>query len=170
MKTVTIKILSDANEQTPTPNGSGANSDGSRPSPNAKKTKEQKSTAQMVTTFIARKAYYAVKNNATQFIYKYFNASEMYKERVSVENAVSTIDSFVDIGTAAVGTAKLFSMVGASGVAGGVVGATVATAMKAIGTYQTLSNDAQKLIDSSYGNYFRATRAGFVAGGHDTEN
>ena len=167
MKTVTIKIVSDMGNQTPTPTGDGL---GEKPNPKTKKTKEEKTTGQLVSAYIARRAYYVAKSTATQYVNKYFNAAELYKERVSVDNAMSTIDTFVDVGTAGMVASKMFKDTGIGPVGGFVIGTLVTVATKAVQKFNELSNETQRLIDSSYGNYFNATRAGFVAGGHDTEN
>jgi hypothetical protein len=164
MNQVLIKIISDSDNQTPNPNASeGGNANG-KPDPRAKKTKKKKSDSQIMAIYFARKAYYLAKGQATQCATKYFNASEMYKEKIMVDNAMSTIDFGVDLFSAGITGAKY------GGVAGFFIGTTFAALAKGVQRFNELSNETQKLIDSSYGNYFNATRAGFVAGGHNTEN
>lgn len=167
MRQVTIKIISDSGNQMPNPNG-GDNSN--KPKANAKNTTEKQTAGGAMAVYLARRAYYLIKGQATQYATKYFNASEMYKEKIMIDNAVSTIDFGVDLFTSGMVTAKMMAGTALGGVGGFVIGTAVAALTKGVQRFNELSNETQKLIDSSYGNYFNATRAGFVAGGHNTEN
>ena len=168
MKQVTIKIISDSEKTVPNPSASD-NGASTKKKPKAD-SKEKKTPAETLAIYFARKAYYMAKAQATQFVNKYANASEMYKERADVQNVMSTIDFAVDSFATVGGMASMFSNLGFSGPVGAIIGIALTAINKGISTFNEMSNNAQRVIDSAYGNYFNATRAGFVAGGHDTEN
>ena len=167
MRTITIKIVSDAGEQTPNPNG---NVSQNAPNPSAKKTKGSDDAMKTFGIYVARRAYYLAKSTASQYVNKYFNASEMYREQMMISNTMNTIDYFVDIGTSGMFVSKMLAGTAAGGPVGFAIGAGIMALTKGIQRFNELSNQAQQLVDSSYGNYFNSTRAGFVAGGHNTEN
>ena len=162
MKTVTIKILSDANEQTPTPNPNESKMV-NKPSADGKQKKEQKRSSAL-SAYIARRAYYLVKGEAMKVMNRYIDAAELYKAREVVDNAMNTIDYAVDLFTATKVGASIGGGVGA--VAGFLVGATSLGIRK----YDEMRDNASQLVKSAYDNYFYSMRSGFVAGGHGTEN
>lgn len=162
MKTVTIRILSDATEQTPIPNPS--DSSANKPSSNASKKKKAENKSATLSAYLARRAYYLVKSEATKVMNRYIDAAELYKTREVVDNAMTTIDYAVDLFTATKMGASIGGAVGA--VAGFAVGATSIGVRK----YDEFRSNAEQLVKSAYDNYFYGTRSGFVAGGHGTEN
>lgn len=161
MKTVTIRILSDSSEQTPNPNPNDLKKD--NPTTDAKKKKGEKKNATL-SAYIARRAYYLVKNEAKRIMNRYIDANEDYKSRQMVDNAITTIDYAVDLYTAA----KIGASIG--NVAGGFVGFTIGATSLGVTKYNELQGNAEQLIKSAYDNYFYSMRSGFVAGGHGTEN
>lgn len=159
-KEVIIRVLGET-EPSPSPT---ASSSGNTPKANAKEKKKEKTASEMVMTYAANRVWQAVKSEAQYHMGKYFNLTEDYKGQMMVDNAATTIDMAM----------SMYTSIKVGMVMGGPVGAAVAVAANALtkttSALHRYADEATKIIDNAYGNYFYGTRAGFVAGGHGTEN
>lgn len=120
--------------------------------------------AKFMKSYIAKRVWEQVKGTAVWTADKYLGMTENYKMQTLVENAVSTIDSAVSIGTA----------IGMGFAVGGPVGAAVFGAISAtsqgISKFKQYIDASQQIVNNAYGNHFYAARAGYDLGGHGTEN
>jgi len=157
---VIVRILNET-EDIPHPTTKGTVNG---PKASAKRRSEGKDPTAWVSTYAANKIWGAVKNEAVHFASKYIDATENYVARMMVDNATKTIDDFMGLAHA----------ITTGAVMGGGIGAAVAAVLtvgaKAAQAFNTYADSSKSIIENAYGNYFYGTRAGFVAGGHDTEN
>lgn len=167
-RSITITIINEASEDRPSPDLGSQDSEKKKPSADNEKSK--KTVGDLLKIYVGRRIYQSVKSTATTYMNKYFDASENYHAATAVDNVVSTIDGVVDLWSGAKGAAKGFAMIGASAAVGFGLGLTAVALTKTISAINQYASEAQNLVNSAYGNYFYGQRAGFVAGGHGTEN
>ena len=167
-RSITITIINEASDELPSPDLSTQESAKAKPS--ADNEKKKKTVGDLLKIYVGRRIYQSVKSTATTYMNKYFDAAENYHAATAVDNTMTTIDGIVDLWAGAMGAAKGFAMIGASAGVGFGLGAAAVAITKTISAINQYASEAQNLVNSAYGNYFYGQRAGFVAGGHGTEN
>ena len=173
-RVVTIRIINDQTD-VPSPSPDMAQAEkASQPVPSPANPKgssnKEDDSMKVIRTYIGNRIYHMVEAEARHVTGKYFAAAEEYSMQAFYDNASSTISFFKDSHDAVLSAGKVLAKAGMSASAATGVGIAFVVAAKAIQTFNQYANEAQKLIESSYGNYFYGTRAGFVTGGHGTEN
>ena len=168
-RTITVRIIDEtAANAIPTPaGGSGIaaepNPSGSTPS-GKKKNANEKTMTEILWILAGKRIVNYVKSESMYYTGKYFNLTENYYGQTFVANATQTIEDNMAVATSAMMGLKM----------GGTVGAVVATVMsvaqKTLKALDNYAEEARKMAENAYGNYFYGERAGFVAGGHGTEN
>lgn len=169
MREVIVRIISEEQtEPTPVPQ-----EDNSAPSPTAKRKKNKEDDSdfgKVFAAYVGKRAWSNIKSSAQYFTGKYFTASENYRLQTNVDNAMDTIDFGVSTAFSMVAASKLFKDTAVGSAGGAVIGLVVTALNKTIQTVRRFENETQKIMDNAYGNYFYGERAGYVAGGHGTEN
>ena len=163
---VIIRILEERPSE-PDPEASdGGQSDPSRTG----KSKKDKTLSQLLTAYVGKRVWGIIKEEAKYFTGKYFAATENYKTQSLVDNALETIDFGMSTGFSMVAGAKMFegTALGAGG--GALLAAAAVITQKTVTAFNRYFDEAQKIINNTYGNYFYGERAGYVDGGHGTEN
>lgn len=165
---VIIRILE---ERPLEPSADASGSTTSEPSRSGKAGgKKEKTLSQLLTSYVGKRVWGILKNEAKYFSGKYFNTTENYKMQSYVENTLDTIDFGVSTAFSMVVGSKLFENTAIGGDAGAILGIAVAVGQKAVSTFNKFSDETQRIINNTYGNYFYAERSGYVSGGHGTEN
>lgn len=164
---IVIRILEERS-LAPDPEADGGSAS-SRPSESASEKKE-KTLKQLMGAYIGKRVWNILKNEAKYFTGKYFSATENYKAQSYVDNTLDTIDFAVSTGFSMFAAGKLFADTAIGGVGGMALAVGAAVVQKSVGAFNKYSDEAQKIINNTYGNYFYAERSGYVAGGHGTEN
>lgn len=136
---------------------------------NGKKSGDR-SLSEIMWAYLGKRAIRAIKNEAVHYAGKYFSAADDYKKQEMVANASSTIDDVTSLGFAAFAGYKMFANTAIGGPWGAVIGVAVTAVTKTAGAIKSYEQEAQKITENAYGNYFYGVRAGLVAGGHGTEN
>ena len=170
-KEVIIRILYDESGE-PNPEATPSSQD-KQPQPSgkkAKKEKESQTTAQVFGAYMAHRSWNFIKTEAKYYSNKYMIASEAYREQTLVENAVDTIDFAISTGMIVYAGAKTFAGTALGAAGGGLVALAVTAIAKTAQAIHRYADEAQRIAESAYGNYFYGVRAGFVDGGHGTEN
>lgn len=115
--------------------------------------------------YLGKRIITRIKTEAMYYTGKYFDVTENYKASNLVDNASSTIDMATSLFVGAkVGTHVLGAGLGTG------IGLAVTAIGMGVGAVKKYGEEAQKIAQNAYGNYFYGTRAGYVDGGHGTEN
>lgn len=166
---VTIRIIGDSQPSPNPSNPTPPNGNQNNPKNNGKK-KDEKSLSEIMWAYLGKRALLAIKNEAVQYTGKYFNATDNYKGQEMMTNASDTIDSVMSMGFAAFAGYKMFASTAIGGPWGAVIALAVSAVSKAHGAIKSYEQEANRITENAYGNYFYGVRAGLVAGGHGTEN
>lgn len=166
---VIIRIIGEPQEYPSASNPSSPNGDNKKPKSNGKK-KDEKALSHVMWAYLGKRAITAIKNESVYYAGKYFTATDNYKSQEMMNNAFDTIESVTSMGFAAFAGFKMFADTAIGGVAGGAIGLAVAAITKTAGALKSYEQEANKITENAYGNYFYGVRAGLVAGGHGTEN
>ena len=156
-RTITIRILS-GGKPVPTPDADTSSEN--TPSPNVsagsenKKKSETGSTKKVLAAYVVGKVWNEVKALSKHYVGKYFDATENYTAQNLVTNASDTIDFGI----------SLFK----AGAVGMALGGPIVS--KGFNVVREFGDRAINLTNNAYGNYFYGRRAGYVDGGHGTEN
>ena len=165
-QTVIIRIIDETEFREPTPTASSTG-DGNTPQPNTKNKKSKEKEKDFRTTLywaIGKRMVSVALDNAKYYAGKYYSMSENYMAQQAVENASNMISSFISIAGSAIAGGVAFGPWGA------IAMAAIAVGNQVLGQVKAYESEVSKIVDNAYGNYFYGTRAGFVAGGHGTEN
>ena len=159
---VVVRIVS---ERAAEPSPEGASEEKKPSVKKEKKKKEEPSVPSLLMAFMGKKVVTAIKDESLYFVGKYFTATENYKAQTLVSNASATIDSLMSIGFSLYAGATAIG-----GFAGVMAGMSVAAFNVGSQAFKKYENEAEKIVENAYGNYFYGVRAGLVDGGHGTEN
>lgn len=116
-------------------------------------------------SYLGKRVVTMIKNEAVYYTGKYFDVTENYKASNLVDNASSAIDMATSLFVGAkVGTHVLGAGIGTG------IGLAITAIGMGVGAVKRYGEEAQKIAQNAYGNYFYGIRAGYVDGGHGTEN
>ncbi len=167
---VIIRILAEQPVEPSADAGSDSTPSGNAPTPSANREKKKKAKNEEGTVEKLAKVYSmnqmaeSILSNAEYYAGKYATNAENYKASDLIGNARSTINSFKSMWMTAASGFK------AAGPIGAAVALSVGAAKQVVEYQKTYQQEAEKIVQNAYGNYFYGTRAGLVAGGHGTEN
>lgn len=166
---IVIRIISE-DDMVPRPvveESSGPEASSEAKSSSAKK---KKSTLSVLGAFVGKRVWAIVKAQAQSSMDKYLSATENYRLQAHVDNTIDTIDSIVSFWFSGVVGYKMFAGTAIGGPAGAVIGIATTAASKTLQAFRSNESKQQLLVENAYSNYFYKERAGYVTGGHGTEN
>ena len=170
-KTVTIRIISDYQQE---PSVQAEASSDSMPSVTAtskgKKKDEKKDPDKAFTVYMGRRAFALIKSEAQFHYNKVTSMAENYILEANLNNALQTVDMAHSVFSMWALGSKMGAETAIGGAAGGAIGIAVAAIVQVAGAVRKMETQAQSIAQNAYGNYFYGERAGYVAGGHGTEN